>query len=374
MEAANRIRRFAGLNETEKHNRPLIVIVTKFDAWAPLLGNPRLPPPYAKTSSGNLHAVDLSFVQTISEQTRDLLWDYTPEIVSAAESFVDEVYYIPGECDGKETEVDPATGLLGVRSSDMNPIWVEVPVLMAMCKWIPGLIPTSATGLRPPGFRVIQGGRTAAAPTAAATSTPPAAASPARGRTLGDRHGGRCPSTTIHRIGSPFVSPCRRNQLPPRRRRSRNDGLRVDLHVRAPGPAAGQPRILYGRGDRRFAPGAAGPFRVAQRLSARISAARRTADLNPVVCPHLRVTADSQTYHVLSRIADAGLDYTKRSNKIAHHLALAVQDLGAAGPAWLLSQAGLWRSDWQEEPQVLPQRGRCPTSPAGPTPVRLGWH
>ncbi len=119
LEAANRIRRFAGLNETEKHNRPLIATATKFDAWAPLFGI-CLPPPYAKTSNGNLHAVDLSFVQTISQQTRALLWDYTPEIVSAAESFVDEVDHVPVSATGKETEVDPATGLLGVRSSDMT--------------------------------------------------------------------------------------------------------------------------------------------------------------------------------------------------------------------------------------------------------------
>lgn len=185
LEAANRIRRFAGLSQTEKHGRPLIVIVTKFDAWAPLLGNPRLAPPYAKTPGSNLHAVDLSFVHTISQQTRSLLWDYTPEIVSAAESFADEVYYVPVSATGKETEVDPSTGLLGVRSSDMNPIWVEVPVLMAMCKWIPGLIPTTATGLQPPMFRVVQGGRAAAAASPAPASPAPGTeACPAKRRTL----------------------------------------------------------------------------------------------------------------------------------------------------------------------------------------------
>lgn len=89
------------------------------------------------------------------------------------------------------------------------------------------------------------------------------------------------------------------------------------------------------------------------------------AELNPVVYSHLRVTVDGQIYHVLSRIADAGLDYTKRSNKIAHHLALAAQDLGAAGPAWLLSQAGLWRGDWQGEPQWLPQLSRLPDASCG---------
>lgn len=99
------------------------------------------------------------------------------------------------------------------------------------------------------------------------------------------------------------------------------------------------------------------------------------ADLNPVVYSHLRVSADGQVYHVLSRIAASGLDYTKRSNKLAHHLALAPQDLGTAGPAWLLSQAGLWRREWTKKPHLLPERHRLPDASCGadacPTWVEL---
>ena len=38
QEAAARVRRHTGLKQTEKHNRPLIVIVTKCDAWLHLIG------------------------------------------------------------------------------------------------------------------------------------------------------------------------------------------------------------------------------------------------------------------------------------------------------------------------------------------------
>ena len=36
-EAAQRVRRYAGLQQSQKHDRPLIVVVTKFDAWKHLL-------------------------------------------------------------------------------------------------------------------------------------------------------------------------------------------------------------------------------------------------------------------------------------------------------------------------------------------------
>ena len=37
LEAANRIRRHAGLSQNQKYNRPLIVAMTKFDAWGNVL-------------------------------------------------------------------------------------------------------------------------------------------------------------------------------------------------------------------------------------------------------------------------------------------------------------------------------------------------
>ncbi len=42
-EAAQRVRRYAGLAQSQKHDRPLIVVVTKFDSWKHLLAGATLP-------------------------------------------------------------------------------------------------------------------------------------------------------------------------------------------------------------------------------------------------------------------------------------------------------------------------------------------
>lgn len=82
-------------------------------------------------------------------------------------------------------------------------------------------------------------------------------------------------------------------------------------------------------------------------------------------------------YAVLGRIGHAGLDYTGRSNKIAHHLVLADDEFAAAGPAGVLLDLdsgnrllGEWNGD--------PDPGRLPVKvprPAASTSCRAAcWN
>lgn len=89
------------------------------------------------------------------------------------------------------------------------------------------------------------------------------------------------------------------------------------------------------------------------------------ASLNPVAFAHLRLTLGNKTYNLLSRICSAGLDYSERTNKFAHHVVLEAGELPAGGPAWLLRQPGFLETSWNGEVQVLPA-GRTP--PRGDTP------
>ncbi|MDZ4821249.1 MAG: hypothetical protein SGJ20_19995, partial [Planctomycetota bacterium] len=68
------------------------------------------------------------------------------------------------------------------------------------------------------------------------------------------------------------------------------------------------------------------------------------AHLNPVNSSYLRFVLGGQTFYLLSRIADAGLDYTQRTNKLAHHIALQHSDLPSAGPAWLAAQPNIFET------------------------------
>jgi hypothetical protein len=144
LEAASRVRRYTGLAQNAKHRRPLVVIVTKYDSWSSLVGAPRLDPPWVPTQSG-ICALQLSLIEKTSNKIRDLLWEHTPEVVSAAEGFAEEVIYIPVSATGCGPEVDAASGAFGFRPRNINPMWAEVPSLYIMAKWMQGIIPVSLT-------------------------------------------------------------------------------------------------------------------------------------------------------------------------------------------------------------------------------------
>ena len=139
-EAADRIRRHTGIAQIAKHQRPLIVIVTKFDAWSHLLPALKLRSPVA-SDERNRCAVDVTYVGEVSSQLRSLLWKHSPEIVSAVESFAETVLYIPVSATGGKPEKDEKTGMLGIRPCNIHPLWVEVPLLYALCRWQQGMIP-----------------------------------------------------------------------------------------------------------------------------------------------------------------------------------------------------------------------------------------
>ena len=59
-------------------------------------------------------------------------------------------------------------------------------------------------------------------------------------------------------------------------------------------------------------------------------------------------------FHVLSRIQDAGLDFTGRTNFIAHHLAVAPEEIAQLpSPAIGFSQWAGWVTAWNREPEAL---------------------
>ena len=92
------------------------------------------------------------------------------------------------------------------------------------------------------------------------------------------------------------------------------------------------------------------------------------AAANPVSWSHWRVSAGGQTYSVLSRVCFSGLDYTKRSNKFAHHVALTNREQPPGGPAWVMATGGILRTAWSGTPAEWPSGPVVPDgdSPAGP--------
>lgn len=153
QEAAARIRRYASLKQTEKHARPLVVILTKSDAWSHLLGEDLPPEPWKLMPAGQVgtqmmarpfHAFDAPAVERRSQLARTLLLKLCPEIVNAAEGFATRVVYVPVSAVGWETSLNDRNGLLSIRPEDTRPHWVTAPYLYALYRANPGLIPSLA--------------------------------------------------------------------------------------------------------------------------------------------------------------------------------------------------------------------------------------
>lgn len=78
------------------------------------------------------------------------------------------------------------------------------------------------------------------------------------------------------------------------------------------------------------------------------------------VFAHWHLHQGAERYSVLSRIAPAGVDYTRRANLIAHHIVLDSGDRHDIGPASLMQQMRRFRTRWDgparvlEEPPLMP--------------------
>lgn len=149
QEAISRIRRYAGLRQSDRHKRPLIVIVTKFDRWWNLMNGDPAPDPWqeGRLSSATddiFHALDADAILQQSQLVRQLLLNSSPEIVTAAEGFAEDVTYVPVTSVGWNVSIDRKSGLPAIKPSEAAPYWVTVPLLYGLSRSIPGLIPTIA--------------------------------------------------------------------------------------------------------------------------------------------------------------------------------------------------------------------------------------
>jgi hypothetical protein len=139
LETATRVRRFIGLSHSAKHDRPLIVVVTKSDVWSHLLPDSNAGEPWARVA-GPLAGLDMGRIEDQSRSVRTLLTNSCPEVVTAAEDFAARVLYVPITALGTSPETDAATQLPAVRPRDIRPVWVTVPLLVGLREGMPGLV------------------------------------------------------------------------------------------------------------------------------------------------------------------------------------------------------------------------------------------
>lgn len=134
QEAATRIRRFSGLKQSQKTTQPLIVVLTKCDAWVNKTTMPEEDPPLIDLGNG-LRTLDLVAVSRVSSRMRDTLLEICPQLVTAAEGFSEHVYFVPVSAVGshcRSQEDAPAQSPYGIAMHEIEPFWVSVPFLLSL--------------------------------------------------------------------------------------------------------------------------------------------------------------------------------------------------------------------------------------------------
>jgi hypothetical protein len=85
-----------------------------------------------------------------------------------------------------------------------------------------------------------------------------------------------------------------------------------------------------------------------------LSAYDSPAEARPVIFTYRLIAVGNETFGVLSRYCDAGLDYTHRRNHLTHHLVVGAAEMAVLPPpAEVAARWAFWRDAWQEAPQWL---------------------
>jgi len=137
-EVTERIRKHRGMSSNEKYDKPVVVIVTKYDIWAPLINNVQLPPPWVKLGKKEGNALHVGFIEKVSNRVREMLMEYSPELVQSVEAFTEQSIFLPVSATGasptKSVTAEGTPVIGGICPQDIQPIWVEVPVLYTLAK------------------------------------------------------------------------------------------------------------------------------------------------------------------------------------------------------------------------------------------------
>lgn len=139
-ETAERLRRLSGLRMGERIRRPVIICVTKYDVWQPLLGMDLPAKPWHGLPGQSPPVLRIDIVQEASRQVHDLLSRRMPEFVHAVDAFAEHVTYVPVTATGCPPVTSDDGQVVGFRPKEIRPFWVEVPMLLAIACERNGLI------------------------------------------------------------------------------------------------------------------------------------------------------------------------------------------------------------------------------------------
>jgi hypothetical protein len=141
-----RIKKYAGLASKQKYDKPLIVVIPKYDSWKQAFPLDLESIEFSHYCEDEMqYSLDMGAVLNVSFVMRDELLKVSPEVVATCEAFFSTVYFIPMSALGQMPEYDAEKDMIAIKPQNLKPIWAEVPMLMQF--WHSGLISAVATGV-----------------------------------------------------------------------------------------------------------------------------------------------------------------------------------------------------------------------------------
>lgn len=135
-----RVKRLLRMKSNSTLNTPLAMLIGKCDVWLHLTGRDSLPSPIRDG------AFDLQVAIQNSQIVRQLLKEICPSMIGIAESISTEVMYFPVSSFGHSPVLfkrETGESLIAPDPQKLKPILVEVPVVWALSKIMPGLVPVA---------------------------------------------------------------------------------------------------------------------------------------------------------------------------------------------------------------------------------------
>ena len=136
-EMINRIRRHANMLSSDSCKIPLVIAVGKYDTWRSEFSLNIEKTPYITKHKGRQdeeeYLLAMDNIYQVSYTLREMMLNYVPGLVNAAESFFDDVFFIPTSNFGTFAE-QKTDGTIGVKPAKISPIWVDVPILLLLAQ------------------------------------------------------------------------------------------------------------------------------------------------------------------------------------------------------------------------------------------------
>ncbi len=140
-EMINRTRQYRNIPINRQISNPVVVIVTKYDAWKDMLPINISQQPWIPSPNGDgASLLQIDYIRQVSNAVRCLFVKHIPDFVATIEQFASDIIYIPVSATGGPPVLNPETDTWGFQVKNIKPLWTEVPLLYALAQTKKGLI------------------------------------------------------------------------------------------------------------------------------------------------------------------------------------------------------------------------------------------